>query len=101
MQAINNVSSNVHSTEGSVLECKDLSYSYPNGKLVFKDINLMTFQDKLIAIVGPTGTGKSTLLQCLGLLLHRASGEVFLNGKQVTHPSSKIALVHQPIATFP
>jgi NitT/TauT family transport system ATP-binding protein len=101
MQTIKNINSKNECTQGSVLECKDLSYSYPNGKLVFKDINLMTFGDELIAIVGPTGTGKSTLLRCLGLLLHPASGEVYLNGKEVTHPSSKIALVHQSIATFP
>jgi NitT/TauT family transport system ATP-binding protein len=88
-------------TLGGVLECQDLSYAYPNGKLVFKDINLMTFEDELIAIVGPTGTGKSTLLRCLGLLLRPLTGHVYLNGKEVTRPSSKIALVHQSIATFP
>lgn len=100
-QAVINGSHKAQLTEGSVFECQDISYSYPNGKLVFKDINLMTFEDELIAIVGPTGTGKSTLLRCLGLLLHPATGYVYLNGKEVTRPSSKIALVHQSIATFP
>ena len=88
-------------TQGSVLECQDLSYAYPNGKLVFKDINLMTFEDELIAIVGPTGTGKSTLLRCLGFLLRPLTGHVYLTGREITRPSSKIALVHQSIATFP
>jgi NitT/TauT family transport system ATP-binding protein len=83
------------------LECHDLSYSYPSGKLVFKDINLTTFEDELVAIVGPTGTGKSTLLRCLGALLKPASGHVYLQGKEVLHPSSKISLIHQSIATFP
>ncbi|HYB04507.1 MAG TPA: ABC transporter ATP-binding protein [Nitrososphaerales archaeon] len=83
------------------LECHDLSYAYPSGKLVFKDINLTTFEDELVAIVGPTGTGKSTLLRCLGALLKPASGHVFLQGKEVTRPSSKISLIHQSIATFP
>ena len=83
------------------LDCRDLSYSYPSGKLVFKDINLTTFEDELVAIVGPTGTGKSTLLRCLGMLLKPATGHVFLQGKEVTHPSPKISLVHQSIATFP
>jgi|SRR5579884_820230 NitT/TauT family transport system ATP-binding protein len=93
--------SEVQLTQGSVLQCQDLSYRYPNGKLVFKDINLLTFEDELVAIVGPTGTGKSTLLRCLGLLLRPTTGHVYLNGREVTHPSSKIALVHQSIATFP
>jgi|SRR5579872_1043529 len=98
---ISNISGNASATNGSVLECQDLSYSYPNGKLVFKDINITTFDDELIAIVGPTGTGKSTLLRCLGHLLQPATGHVYLYGKEVTHPSPKIALVHQSIATFP
>lgn len=88
-------------SDGTVLECEDLSYTYPNGKLVFNGINLMTFHDEFVAIVGPTGTGKSTLLRCLGLLLHPASGHIYLNSKEVTRPSSKIALIHQSIATFP
>jgi NitT/TauT family transport system ATP-binding protein len=83
------------------LECHDLSFSYPSGKLVFKDINLTTSEDELVAIVGPTGTGKSTLLRCLGSLLKPASGHVYLQGREVTHPSSKISLIHQSIATFP
>lgn len=83
------------------LECHDLSYSYPSGKLVFKDINLTTYEDELVAIVGPTGTGKSTLLRCLGALLKPATGHVYLQGKEVTHPSPRISLVHQSIATFP
>lgn len=87
--------------QGTVLDCQDLSYSYPNGKLVFKDINVTTFEDELIAIVGPTGTGKSTLLRCIGHLLPPATGHVYLYGKEVTHPSPLIALIHQSIATFP
>lgn len=101
MEAVTEISGRPVAAQGSVLDCQDLSYSYPNGKLVFKDINVTTFEDELIAIVGPTGTGKSTLLRCLGHLLQPASGHVYLYGKQVTHPSPKIALVHQSIATFP
>src|SRR5579875_256531 len=70
--------SEVQLTQGSVLQCQDLSYRYPNGKLVFKDINLLTFEDELVAIVGPTGTGKSTLLRCLGLLLRPTTGHDYL-----------------------
>jgi NitT/TauT family transport system ATP-binding protein len=100
-QVVNDAQQKASLTDGSVLECRDLSYAYPNGKLVFEDINLMTFPDELVAIVGPTGTGKSTLLRCLGSLLHPKSGHVYLYGKEVTRPSSRIALVHQSIATFP
>jgi NitT/TauT family transport system ATP-binding protein len=85
-----------------VLEGRDLSYAYPGAtRPVFKDISLFTGVDELIAIVGPTGTGKSTLLRVLAQLIPQASGKVFLDGVEVTRPSPKISLVHQSIATFP
>jgi len=85
-----------------VLEGQGLSYCYPGAtKPVFKDINLFTNVDELIAVVGPTGTGKSTLLRVLAELIPQASGKVFLDGVEVTRPSPKISLVHQSIATFP
>ena len=62
---------------------------------------MMTFKDELVAIIGPTGTGKSTLLRTLARLISPTSGRVFLNGREVKFPSSKISLVHQSIATFP
>jgi NitT/TauT family transport system ATP-binding protein len=78
-----------------------LGYVFPNGKVVYQNINLKTFQDELVAIVGPTGTGKSTLLRNLSYLIPPTTGKVFLEGKEIKHPSSRISLIHQSIATFP
>jgi NitT/TauT family transport system ATP-binding protein len=88
--------------EATVLEGRDLGYSYPGAtKPVFADIDLFTKPDEFIAVVGPTGTGKSTLLRVLAQLIPQAAGKVFLDGVEVTRPSPKISLVHQSIATFP
>ncbi len=82
------------------LACRDLGYAY-GSKFIFKDINLFTFKDELVGIIGPTGTGKSTLLRTLAYLIPPTVGRVFLNGVEVKSPSSEISLVHQSIATFP
>jgi NitT/TauT family transport system ATP-binding protein len=83
------------------LECKDLTYSYSSSHVIFKDINIKTYTDELVAIVGPSGTGKSTLIRVLANLIPPTEGHVFLNGIEVKAPSSRISLVHQSIATFP
>jgi NitT/TauT family transport system ATP-binding protein len=83
------------------LECKGLGYAYSGSNYIFKDINLKTYTDELVAIVGPSGTGKSTFVRVLGNLIPPTSGHVFLNGIEVKAPSPKISLVHQSIATFP
>lgn len=87
-------------TTTNVLEGRNLSFSYAS-KLVFQGISLATHKDELVAVVGPTGTGKSTLLRLLAHLIPPASGQVLLDGKEVIRPSSRISLVHQSIATFP
>lgn len=83
------------------LECRDLGYGYNKLKMVYDRVNLKTYENELVAIVGPTGCGKSTLIRNLGYLVPPTKGQVFLNGKEIKKPSAKISLIHQSIATFP
>jgi len=80
--------------------CEDLGFAYGT-KIIFKNVNLTVFNDELVGIIGPTGTGKSTLLRTLAYLIPPTTGHVLLEGKQVTRPSPVISLIHQSIATFP
>lgn len=84
-----------------IVQCQDLAYTFPNSKPCFRDINLMTEKDEFVAVVGPTGTGKSTLLRVIAHLIPATAGRVLLDGREVMRPTSKIALIHQSIATFP
>ena len=49
-----------------------------------KDINAEIKKGEVISIIGPSGTGKSTLLRCLNLLETPTSGQIFLDGKEIT-----------------
>ena len=82
------------------LACRDLGVAF-GVKFIFKNCNLTTFKDEFVAIIGPTGTGKSTLLRTLAYLIPPTLGHVFLDGIEVRSPSPEISLVHQSIATFP
>lgn len=52
-----------------------------------KNVNLTIPKGKITAIIGHTGSGKSTLIQHLNVLLRPTHGEVIINGEHVTHDS--------------
>lgn len=48
-----------------------------------KDVNLTINDGDVIAVIGPSGTGKSTLLRCINLLEEPTSGEIIVNGEVI------------------
>ncbi|MEM0271689.1 MAG: ABC transporter ATP-binding protein [Thermoprotei archaeon] len=68
---------------------------------MFEGVNLSVCENELVAIVGPSGVGKSTLLRILGGFITPRTGEIRLLGKKIVAPTPEIALIHQSIVTFP
>jgi polar amino acid transport system ATP-binding protein len=68
-----------------ILETRNLTKIYGRN-VVFRDINLKVSEGETIVIIGPSGTGKSTLLRCINLLTPHDGGQVFLDGKEITAP---------------
>ncbi|WP_242315653.1 thiol reductant ABC exporter subunit CydC [Bacillus cereus group sp. BfR-BA-01355] len=65
------------------IELNHVSYSYPDSnEIVLKDVSLQIKAGKKIAILGRSGTGKSTLLKLLTGALSPVNGKVVLNGKR-------------------
>ena len=67
----------------SVLDIVDMERTYGAGEhslTVLKEANLQIFAGEMVALVAPSGTGKSTLLHSAGLLERPDDGEVFING---------------------
>jgi len=65
-----------------IIQIKDLSKQY-GGKVVLKNISLTVNEGDAIVIIGPSGTGKSTLLRCINLLSKADSGSIKLDGKEI------------------
>lgn len=66
-----------------VVEIKGLKYTYPDGTVALKDINLDIEKGKKVAILGSNGSGKSTLLQHLNGLIIPQEGRIKINGIEV------------------
>ena len=54
-----------------------------------KDINVTINKGEVVCIIGPSGTGKSTLLRMINLLDTPTSGKIFFDGEEITAPSYK------------
>ena len=70
------------------LELRHASRSYREGPgllEVFRDINLKVYPGEIVALVGQSGSGKSSLLHIAGLLEAPSSGEVLIAGQNCAH----------------
>ena len=70
-----------------LLEVKNLNKTYHSGKVDFQalnDVNLSIDNQEFTAIAGPSGSGKTTLLNCIGCIDRADSGEILLNGTDIT-----------------
>jgi ATP-binding cassette subfamily B protein len=60
-----------------------VNFAYGDGTPVIHDVSLQIAAGKTTAIVGATGSGKSTILALIGRLYDRTSGEIFVNGTPI------------------
>ncbi len=65
------------------VEFRNLTFAYPGGPAVLKDINLTLPAGSSLAIVGPTGSGKSTLVSLIPRLNDAAPGSVLVDGRPI------------------
>ena len=65
-----------HKSEGIGLELKELNYAYQTGTKVFLNANLNAYPHEIIALVGPSGEGKTTMLRLLLSLLKPQNGDL-------------------------
>lgn len=87
------------------LEIKDLSFAYDGQHLVLKQIDIQAQPGQMIAIVGHTGSGKSTIINLLMRFYEFNQGEILIDGKSIRQYSKEalreqIGLVQQDAFMF-
>ncbi len=77
-----NVKWNMKSINGEIV-IKDLNFTYPDGVPVLKNINLTIQHGTTLAIVGGTGSGKSTLVSLIPRIRQSERGTIFIDGVDI------------------
>jgi len=70
--------------QGNV-EFKHVTFSYEAGKVVLKDVSFRVKAGETVALVGPTGVGKTTVVNLISRFYETQEGEVLIDGHDVTH----------------
>ena len=88
------------------LEFRDVEFSYPDREKVLKGLNLLVPAGRTVGLVGPTGSGKTTLIRLLMRFHDPQSGTVSLDGHHVCDLTlnslrGSISLVSQNTTLFP
>ena len=65
------------------VEMRDVSFGYEKGKPILKNLSFQARSGALIAIVGPTGAGKTTLINLLMRFYDRDAGSIAVDGQEV------------------
>ena len=65
----------------NILDIKNLSYSFGSNPIL-KDINIHVNENEMVAIVGSSGVGKSTLFNLIAGVLKKQVGEIAINGSE-------------------
>lgn len=68
--------------DDSIVTIKDLSFSYA-GKRIYRHLNVAFPRGKITAVLGPSGTGKTTILRLIGAQLRPDSGRVLFDGQDM------------------
>ena len=76
-----------------LFEAKNISFSY-DGDEIFSDISFSIDKGDVLCILGPNGTGKTTLIKCLNGLHDIDSGEILINGKSIKKLSFREISTH-------
>lgn len=73
----------------NLIEISNMSFQHENGKTVFQDVDIVIPRGKITAIMGPSGTGKTTLLRLIGGQIAPSAGKILVAGQPIHDLSLK------------
>lgn len=75
----------LHARAEGKIRFEDVSFQYETGELVLENINLEIPPHQMVALVGPTGVGKTTLVSLIPRFYDVTAGRITLDGRDIRH----------------
>jgi len=75
--------------QSEILRVENLSKIYPNGAHALDDVSFSVKKGTFLAVIGLSGSGKSSLLRCVNRIHDPTGGEIFFEGEALTHLSDR------------
>ncbi|MCR5460023.1 MAG: ABC transporter ATP-binding protein [Acetatifactor sp.] len=94
----------LENTKDTLIELKHVKKVFEDGVTVIEDLSLEIKKGEFVTLLGPSGCGKTTILRMIGGFEKPTSGELLLNGKDISNlpPNERpINTVFQKYALFP
>ena len=88
-------------TADNIVEVRNITKFYGEDIHALDSINLDFPTGQMTTLLGPSGCGKTTLLKIIAGLLEPTSGEIYINGRQISGPGPERAFVFQDFALLP
>jgi len=76
----------------ALIQVNNLIYQYTDGAAVLQDINLTINEGEYLALIGPNGCGKTTLIRHFNALLQPSCGDVMVGGFNTRHAKNKMEI---------
>ena len=77
-----------------MIKIEHLRKEYPN-VTPLKDVSVEIHDGDVISVIGPSGTGKSTLLRCINLLEKPTSGHIYIGDREITDPRCDVPMLRR------
>ncbi len=81
-------------TKEAIIKINHLRKEYPNATPL-KDVNATIYKGDVISVIGPSGTGKSTLLRCINRMETPTKGDIFIGNEAITAPDCQLHLLRR------
>jgi ABC-type nitrate/sulfonate/bicarbonate transport system ATPase subunit len=88
-------------TMSTLIRTEQISLTFPETGQVLESISLHVNQGEFVSIIGPSGSGKSSIFQCIGGVLTPENGDIFLGNQKITGETGHISYMPQQHSLLP